>query len=89
MIYADVCFWCGIATAHCDGVNYGGADVVRLGQSTSRIQSRGAAPDVGPLGVRGWALRSASIASEPRIERLRGRLRTTQLDNLRISRTIA
>jgi len=44
------------------GIN-GPADVVRLGQSTLRIQSRGAAPDVGLLGVRDWILRSASIVS--------------------------
>ena len=44
------------------GIN-GPADVVRLGQSTLRIQSRGAAPDVRLLGVRDWVLRSASIVS--------------------------
>jgi hypothetical protein len=44
------------------GIN-GPADLVRLGQSTLRIQSRGAAPDVGLLGVRDWVLRSASIVS--------------------------
>jgi hypothetical protein len=39
------------------------ADVVRLGKATLRIQSRGAAPDVGLPGVRDWVLRSAGIVS--------------------------
>jgi hypothetical protein len=44
------------------GIN-GPADVVRFGQATLRIQSRGAAADVGLTGVRDWVLRSASIVS--------------------------
>jgi hypothetical protein len=45
------------------GINGAVADVVRLGQATLRIQSRGAKPDVGLLGVRDWVSRSASIVS--------------------------
>jgi hypothetical protein len=45
------------------GINGPAADVVRLGQATLRIQSPGAAPDVGLLGVHDWVLRSASIVS--------------------------
>jgi hypothetical protein len=45
------------------GINGPAADVVRLGQATLRIQSRGSAPDVGPPGLRDWVLRSASIVS--------------------------
>jgi hypothetical protein len=44
------------------GIN-GHADVVRLGQATLVIQSRGGAPDVGLTGVRDWVLRSAGIVS--------------------------
>jgi hypothetical protein len=69
------------------GINGPDANVVRLGQATIKIQSLGATPDVGLLGVRDWALRSASIGMPPG-ERLRACLLTTQLDNLRSSRTI-
>jgi hypothetical protein len=45
------------------GINSPDANVVRLGQATIKIQSLGATPDVGLLGVRDWVLRSASIVS--------------------------
>jgi len=45
------------------GINGATADEVRLGKATFRIQSRGAAPDVGLQGVRDWVLRSAGIVS--------------------------
>jgi hypothetical protein len=45
------------------GINGPAADEVRLGKATLRIQSRGAAPDVGLPGVRDWVLRSAGIVS--------------------------
>jgi hypothetical protein len=69
--------WCGIwlvigggvllplmfaAATDNTGIN-GPADVVRLGRATLRIQSRGAATDVGLTGVSDWVLRSASIVS--------------------------
>jgi hypothetical protein len=45
------------------GISGPAADEVRLGKVTLRIQSRGAAPDVGLTGLRDWVLRSAGIVT--------------------------
>jgi hypothetical protein len=73
------------------GINGPAADVVRLGLATLRIQSRGAAPDVGLLGVRDWVLRSASIVSayfgEFPVQKVTIRVSTTDSSSMGSGRT--